>query len=173
MVRRPPRSTRTDTLFPYTTLFRSALINGGSLTNEVTITGGSGGTNGGSFSGDGAGGAGVTGHGLDIVNSGTISGGLSGDGVTRATAIRFTGGVNSLTLEAGSTITGDVVAFSAADTLAFGGAVAGSFDVSAIGAGGQYQGFGPVAKTGTGTWTPTGAGTYGGATTVATSEEHT
>src|SRR3546814_12504899 len=27
-IRRPPRSTRTDTLFPYTTLFRSALIIG-------------------------------------------------------------------------------------------------------------------------------------------------
>src|SRR3546814_4405445 len=27
MIRRPPRSTRTDTLFPYTTLFRSVLIN--------------------------------------------------------------------------------------------------------------------------------------------------
>src|SRR3546814_7301592 len=26
MIRRPPRSTRTDTLFPYTTLFRSGLI---------------------------------------------------------------------------------------------------------------------------------------------------
>src|SRR3546814_3966263 len=26
MIRRPPRSTRTDTLFPYTTLVRSALI---------------------------------------------------------------------------------------------------------------------------------------------------
>src|SRR3546814_7748593 len=26
MIRRPPRSTRTDTLFPYTTLFRSAVI---------------------------------------------------------------------------------------------------------------------------------------------------
>src|SRR3546814_13220492 len=26
MIRRPPRSTRTDTLFPYTTLFRSALM---------------------------------------------------------------------------------------------------------------------------------------------------
>src|SRR3546814_17571537 len=26
MIRRPPRSTRTDTLFPYTTLFRSMLI---------------------------------------------------------------------------------------------------------------------------------------------------
>src|SRR3546814_18598844 len=28
MIRRPPRSTRTDTLFPYTTLFRSAAANG-------------------------------------------------------------------------------------------------------------------------------------------------
>src|SRR3546814_2101382 len=29
MIRRPPRSTRTDTLFPYTTLFRSFGLNGG------------------------------------------------------------------------------------------------------------------------------------------------
>src|SRR3546814_1131624 len=29
MVRRPPRSTRTDTLFPYTTLFRSVVIDDG------------------------------------------------------------------------------------------------------------------------------------------------
>src|SRR3546814_13894802 len=28
MIRRPPRSTRTDTLFPYTTLFRSGHANG-------------------------------------------------------------------------------------------------------------------------------------------------
>src|SRR3546814_2541991 len=28
MIRRPPRSTRTDTLFPYTTLFRSAAVEG-------------------------------------------------------------------------------------------------------------------------------------------------
>src|SRR3546814_5838964 len=28
MIRRPPRSTRTDTLFPYTTLFRSVVHNG-------------------------------------------------------------------------------------------------------------------------------------------------
>src|SRR3546814_5205956 len=28
MIRRPPRSTRTDTLFPYTTLFRSAVLAG-------------------------------------------------------------------------------------------------------------------------------------------------
>src|SRR3546814_21053875 len=29
MIRRPPRSTRTDTLFPYTTLFRSGVRAGG------------------------------------------------------------------------------------------------------------------------------------------------
>src|SRR3546814_7050228 len=33
MIRRPPRSTRTDTLFPYTTLFRSAV---GNTTKAVT-----------------------------------------------------------------------------------------------------------------------------------------
>src|SRR3546814_5981744 len=32
MIRRPPRSTRTDTLFPYTTLFRSQRL---SLENEM------------------------------------------------------------------------------------------------------------------------------------------
>src|SRR3546814_572887 len=31
MIRRPPRSTRTDTLFPYTTLFRSANSDGAHL----------------------------------------------------------------------------------------------------------------------------------------------
>ena len=44
----------------------------------------------------GAGGAGIVGSGLTILNSGTISGGLSGDGVTRADAIVFTGGTNFL-----------------------------------------------------------------------------
>src|SRR3546814_4326810 len=32
MIRRPPRSTRTDTLFPYTTLFRSLLFKRGKKT---------------------------------------------------------------------------------------------------------------------------------------------
>src|SRR3546814_15187944 len=31
MIRRPPRSTRTDTLFPYTTLFRSQICDGGQI----------------------------------------------------------------------------------------------------------------------------------------------
>src|SRR3546814_3561685 len=35
MIRRPPRSTRTDTLFPYTTLFRSG---GATLTTGSTVS---------------------------------------------------------------------------------------------------------------------------------------
>src|SRR3546814_20174620 len=35
MIRRPPRSTRTDTLFPYTTRFRSALIAGDRHTADL------------------------------------------------------------------------------------------------------------------------------------------
>src|SRR3546814_7010072 len=39
MIRRPPRSTRTDTLFPYTTLFRSA-ARGGALLADQEVGGG-------------------------------------------------------------------------------------------------------------------------------------
>src|SRR3546814_7337612 len=41
MIRRPPRSTRTDTLFPYTTLFRSArgIVNAGGPWVRETLTG--------------------------------------------------------------------------------------------------------------------------------------
>src|SRR3546814_13512050 len=35
MIRRPPKSTRTDTLFPYTTLFRS--FAGGTHLNDITL----------------------------------------------------------------------------------------------------------------------------------------
>src|SRR3546814_20896972 len=34
MIRRPPRSTRTDTLFPYTTLFRSQVVDVGERAEE-------------------------------------------------------------------------------------------------------------------------------------------
>jgi uncharacterized protein with beta-barrel porin domain len=139
-------------------------IGPGTLVNSGVIAGGNGGAGGVGFfastqgpnGSNGAGGAGVVGAGLTIVNSGVIAGGLAGDGVTRANAITFTGGVNSLTLEAGSSITGNVVAFSSADTLALGGSANSSFDVSQIGAAAQYQGFGVFAKTGTSTWTLTG-----------------
>src|SRR3546814_10412575 len=38
MIRRPPGSTRTDTLFPYTTLFRSVVIIPISLASERSLT---------------------------------------------------------------------------------------------------------------------------------------
>src|SRR3546814_16268097 len=40
MIRRPPRSTRTDTLFPYTTLFRSDQRNWDLLNRYYSIIGG-------------------------------------------------------------------------------------------------------------------------------------
>src|SRR3546814_13342380 len=38
MIRRPPRSTRTDTLFPYTTLFRSLLVGKVTPKGETELT---------------------------------------------------------------------------------------------------------------------------------------
>src|SRR3546814_2537260 len=38
MIRRPPRSTRTDTLFPYTTLFRSCQETGDGLLHAVVFS---------------------------------------------------------------------------------------------------------------------------------------
>src|SRR3546814_3490093 len=43
MIRRPPRSTRTDTLFPYTTLFRSVAVRGGGLIIDLRVRTTSGG----------------------------------------------------------------------------------------------------------------------------------
>src|SRR3546814_296917 len=37
MIRRPPRSTRTDTLFPYTTLFRSGILDDVRQTSEQVV----------------------------------------------------------------------------------------------------------------------------------------
>ena len=103
----------------------------------------------------GAGGVGVVGSGLTIINSGTIAGGLASDTVTRANAITFTGGVNSLTLQSGFSILGNVVAVSGGtDTFALGGATNSSFDTTQIGV--QYQNFTVFNKTGASVWTLTG-----------------
>ena len=123
---------------------------GATFTSSGVITGG----NGGSF--PGGGGVGIEGSGLTITNNGTIAGGLSGNGVTRANAITFTGGTNVLELQAGSNIIGNVVAFSTVDTLRLGGTTNASFDVSQIGSGAQYRGFGTFVKTGASIWTLTG-----------------
>jgi hypothetical protein len=128
---------------------------GGTLTNTGALNGGTGGVGGPGGGAAGAGGAAITGANLTVINSGNIAGGLSGDPVpVQANAITFTGGTNVLEIQAGSVITGNVLAFSAADTFRLGGASNASFDVSQIGV--QYQGFGLFAKTGTSTWTLTG-----------------
>jgi hypothetical protein len=78
----------------------ASFTQGGTLINTSTgtITAGNGGAvGGGQVRGtNGAGGVGITGANLTVINAGTISGGLAGDGVTQASAIVFTGGANSI-----------------------------------------------------------------------------
>jgi uncharacterized protein with beta-barrel porin domain len=75
---------------------------------------------------------------------------------TAGNAIRFATGVtNTLTLDPGSAITGNVVA-AGADIFQLGGAGADTFNVAAIGAAAQYQGFSTFNKIGTSSWTLTG-----------------
>jgi autotransporter-associated beta strand protein len=130
------------------------------FTNSGTVFGGSGAVGGGDGSGTifaaaGAGGAGIVGANLSITNSGSIIGGMGGDSITRANAITFTGGTNVLTLLAGSNIVGNVVVAGGTGTLALGGSVNSTIDVSLFGL--QYQGFGGFQKTGGSTWTLTGS----------------
>ncbi|MDN3278245.1 autotransporter domain-containing protein [Frankia sp. RB7] len=146
------------------------MVNGGTLTNAGTITGGAAGAGGSGGAGlvngangvSGVGGTGVSGANITVVNSGTIAGG-SGGGL----AIAFIGGTNTLVLQAGSTISGNVVAFSSADTLRLGGSTNATFDVSTMGAAAQYRGFGIFAKAGTSTWTLTGTNSFTGTTLVS------
>src|SRR5699024_8845344 len=87
----------------------------------------------------GKGGVGVLGTGgATVVNAGSISGGLSSDGSTRADAVHFTNGGNKLTLEKGYRFKGNVVSTSGTtgggDTLGLGGdsTPTQSFDVTYV-----------------------------------------
>jgi|GEM_PF-6194713 len=135
---------------------------GGAITGAITLNNQAGGVvQGGNGAGNVAGGAGVRGANVSIVNDGTISGGLNGDG-TQADAIVFTGGTNSLELWSNSTITGNVVAVSGgSDTLILGGSDDSDIQLGDIGPGQQYQNFANFEKTGTSNWT------LNGTTTVA------
>jgi fibronectin-binding autotransporter adhesin len=135
------------------------LTAGGSVTNLAggTISGGKGGASGRAV---GPGGEGIKGANVHVINAGSIGGNVAGgSGGVRANAITFTGGTNSLELWSTSAITGNVVAFSAADKFILGGATDGTFDVSQLGSAGQYQGFGVFEKTGASTWVLSGAST--------------
>ena len=133
------------------------------LINEGSIEGGRGG--GLSNIGFGnlatsAGGVGVTATGgASIENGGTVRGGLSGDGLSRADAIRFTGVNNWLGLLPTSVIEGNVVGSASGDTLGLAGSTDASFNTALIGPAGQYRNFAGFQKLGTNTWTLTGATT--------------
>jgi len=137
------------------------------LTNFGTITGGNGGAGGvhghdtnGPGGAGGAGAAGVIGTGFDLViDSGKIEGGVAGDGKTRANAVDFFNGANTLELRAGFNIVGNAVSHSGTanggDTLALGGTADSSLDVALIDnipLNKQYLGFARFVKTGTSTW---------------------
>ncbi|MHB8570955.1 MAG: beta strand repeat-containing protein, partial [Metallibacterium sp.] len=131
------------------------------------------GTNG--LNSGGTGGAGVVSAGNSmVIDSGTIAGGMANDGFgAQADAIDFSGGGNTLVLEAGSVINGNVVSTSGStnggDTLALGGDTnasgGNSFNMSDVDAtlpgtytATQYVGFANFLKEGSSTWTLTGNG---------------
>jgi hypothetical protein len=139
---------------------------GATFTNSGTVTGGPGGASAigqgggaGSPGSNGTGGAGVVGNGLTVVNSGAISGGLDGDGVTLVDAIQFTGGSNTLTLQNGSVLTGDI-------EIDGGGSITFNQSSPQI-VGNVITGNGSVIQSGPGTLTLSGANIYTGTTTVS------
>lgn len=127
------------------------------LLNEGSIEGGRGGLGGPA----GAGGIGVTASGgASFENGGTVRGGLSGDGLSRADAIRFTGDNNWLGLLSTSVIEGNVVASTLnGDTLGLSGTTNATFNTTLIGPSGQYRNFAGFQKIESSTWTLTGATT--------------
>ena len=140
------------------------------LTNTGAIAGGAGGAGGqggygyhgpGSSGSGGAGGAGILSTGnATIINAGTISGGLNAGSLTHANAISLSGGGNEVVIHSGAVFNGNVVSTSGTtnggDTLTLGGDTNGSFALSSIGSGAQFQGFANYSKTGDSTWTLTG-----------------
>ncbi|ASR43604.1 hypothetical protein BEN78_09690 [Xanthomonas citri pv. mangiferaeindicae] len=120
--------------------------------NSGTITGGNSGGAG------QPGGNAIRGTNAAVSNTGVITGGQNADG-SRANAIVFTGGVNSLTLNPGGVINGNVTAFSREDTLYLAGTgTAGTLNAAEIGDTAKYRGFGNFFVL-TSNWTLTGTTT--------------
>ena len=118
------------------------------------------GGNGGAGSTNGAGGAGIIGSNLTINQSagGSISGGLSGDGVTRADAITLTGGANTISFGGPTSgLTGNIAV------------TTGSLNINQatdVMVSNSITGAGTVDKSGAGVLTLSGVSNYTGGTTV-------
>ena len=133
------------------------IANSGQILGGNGVAGSAGTTNG----TNGAGGIGILMDGdATITTSGAISGGLGGDGVTRANAITFQSGVHTLTLQTGATFTGNVVVDTA---LAFDPGVSATNTLNLNGTGAvslsQFQNFGHLTQAG-GAWTLSGTGEF-------------
>jgi len=141
----------------------------GTVTINGAVAGGNGSTGGkpyppselaGSNGAPGNGGVGLSGQNLIVVigAGGSVTGGLGGDGVTRANAITFTGGANTLRFaNTTAALTGNIN-------------VAGSltFDQSnSTTIANSITGTGALVKSGAGTITLSGTNSYSGATIVA------
>jgi outer membrane autotransporter protein len=127
-------------------------VSGATLTNAGGILGG--GTSGPNA---GVAGAGIVGSGLTVINSGSILGGYVGFFGPRANAITFTGGANTLTLQAGSNLFGNIAI--QAGSLTFNQSTSQTLDNVITGAG-------SIIQNGTGTLTLTGANTYSGGISI-------
>jgi autotransporter-associated beta strand protein len=116
------------------------------INNSGEITGGNGLT----------GGSGIKGSDLTVITDWIIRGGLSADS-SRAYAIEFTGGSNTLTMVSGSVLEGGIylggdLTISQTDDYTLGSVISGT---------------GGLVKTGTGTLVLSGTNTYSGSTTVS------
>jgi len=134
-----------------------AAFNVYTVTNEGSIAGGQGGLAGSGTTAHGAGGVGlnlraVPGQSLDVVNSGTISGGLDGGGTVRADAIVMDANLGGLTLQTGSLLNGNVRFTGGNGILAVQGS--GSEDAN-------FYGFQSVQAATNATWSLSGAWTLG------------
>ena len=114
-----------------------------------------GGAGGGPFA---EGGVGIQGEGLSITLGATLSGGLSGDGATRAAALALNGGTNLLSIGAGGVVQGGIVLQGFA-------ALEFAQSTNATLAGG-ISGLGSISKTGAGTLTLNGAGSFSAGTSL-------
>jgi len=138
-------------------LINSAMTSAELSDTSTVVAGGNGGSGGagsggGNAGADGAGGIGIhlVGAGLgavEIINRGTISGGLGGDGTTRNYAIYMENSGNTLRMYSGSALTGDVYLGTSGGTLALDGS--GSEDAN-------FSGVGSLSLTDGSKWTLTG-----------------
>ena len=138
----------------------------GSFSVDAAVSGGAGGSRstGATAGAFGAGGVGIFATGsadLTLGSNAIVTGGLSGDGVTRANAITLSGTTNRLELQGGAAVVGNVIA-SGTSRFVLGGATAGTFDISQLSATGQYQNFARFDKIASSAWTLTGTSTYAG-----------